>query len=54
MAEVVAVWVEVYDVDVKMEVVWVDLVFTETLALSIGQCSVVKLVLLIHHQLDEA
>ena len=50
----VAVWEKVYVVEVKMEVVWVDVVFTGTLALLIGQRSVDKPMLLLHRHSEEA
>ena len=53
VAEVVVVWTEVYVVEVKMEVVWVDGLFAGTLALLTGQHSVVKPVLLLHHHSEE-
>jgi len=42
--EVVAVWVKVYVVEVKVEVVWVDEVFTENPTLSTVQRFLVRLV----------
>jgi len=46
VVKVAVVWVKVYDVEVKMEVVWMDEAFTETIALLTGQCSAVKPVFL--------
>jgi len=58
MTKVVVVWVKVYtmevNVEVKVEVVWTDEVFAETLALLTGQCFVVKLALLPHCHLEGA
>ena len=48
------VWVKVYAVEVKMEVVWVGEVFAETLALLTRQHSAMKLVLLLCCHLEEA
>ena len=39
-----AVWVKEYAVEVKVEMVWVDKVFTENLVLSTVQCFVVRIV----------
>ncbi len=45
--------VKVYVVEVKVEVVWMDGVSTENLALSIGERSEMKPMLLPHHHLKE-
>lgn len=54
VAEVVAMWVKVYVVEVKMEVVWADGVFVGTLALLTRQHSMVKHVLLLRRHSEEA
>jgi len=48
------VWVKVYDVEVKMEVVWADGVFVGTLALLTKQHSTTKRVLLLRCHSEEA
>lgn len=47
------VWVKVYVVEVKVELVWVDEVFAENLSLSTVQCFVVRLVRLPHRHLKK-
>jgi len=54
VVEVVAVWEKVYAVVVKMEMVWVDGVFTGTLALLTKQRFVDKPMLLFCHHSEEA
>ena len=52
--EVVAVWVKIYAVEVKEEVVWMDELFVETLVLLTGKCFDVKPMLLLHRHSKEA
>ena len=54
VVEVLVVWAKVYALKAKVEVVWPEGVFMETLALLTRQRSAIRLVLLPHHHSEEA